>query len=104
MGDAAADALRAPFVLGDVEEVRRLVGSVCGDVRVDEITGTARFASIGNWVHTELRGWTLSDLVDDDGETALIARAERDLTALVAASGAVEFAAPALVATGRVDR
>ncbi len=103
LGDEAADALRAPFVLGDVEEVRRLLMPIGNDLRLDEISGTARFASIADWVHTDVRGWTLADLVDDAGEAALVARAERELAAFVSADGSVAFAAPALVGTIRID-
>ena len=99
LGEAAADALRAPFVLGDIDDLRQLLMPIGGDLRLDEIAGTARFASIADWVHTDVRGWTLADLVDDDGEAALLARAERDLAPFVAADGAVAFPAPALVGT-----
>ncbi len=104
LGDEAADALRAPFVLGDIEHVRQLLAPIGTDVRLDEVTGTARFASIADWVHTDVRGWTLADLVDDDGEAALLARAERELAAFVTASGVVTFPAPAFVGTVTIDR
>jgi hypothetical protein len=64
----------------------------------------ANFASIADWVHTDVRGWTLADLVDDDGEAALVARAERELASFVSANGAVAFPAPALVGTVTIDR
>ena len=41
-----------------------------------------------------MRGWTLADLVDDVAETALLARAERELATFVAADGTVAFPAP----------
>jgi SAM-dependent methyltransferase len=103
LGDEAADALRAPFVLGDSEDVRRLLTPIGSDIRLGELTGTARFASVADWVHTDVRGWTLAELVDDDGEAALLARAERELAAFVTADGAVAFAAPALVGTVTVE-
>jgi len=99
LGDEAAGALRAPFVLGDVEEVREMVAQIGSGVRVDEIDGTATFASIADWVHTDVRGWTLADLVDDEGEAKLVARAERELAPFVSADGSVAFPAPAVVAT-----
>lgn len=103
LGDAAANALRAPFVLGDEEHVRQLLAPLGDGVRVDEIAGTARFASIADWVHTDVRGWTLADLVDDDGEAALVARAERELASFISPDGSVAFPAPALVGTIRMD-
>jgi SAM-dependent methyltransferase len=99
LGHAAASALRAPFVLGDVDDVRQLLTPLGDHLRVDEIAGTARFASIADWVHTDVRGWTLADLVDDDGEAALVARAERELASFVSPDGSVAFPAPALVGT-----
>lgn len=51
--------------LGDIDEVERLLAAIGTNVRVEEVDGTARFASIADWVHTDVRGWTLADLVDD---------------------------------------
>lgn len=102
LGRAAADAVRAPFVLGAVDDVRELLAPLGDDLRLDEAAGTARFASIADWVHTDVRGWTLAELVDDTGEAALVARAERDLASFVAADGSVAFPAPALIGTVRL--
>lgn len=99
LGDEPAGALRAPFTLGDLEDVRRLVAHVGSDARVEEIAGTARFSSIADWVHTDVRGWTLADLVDDAAEAALVARAEHELARFVSAEGSVAFPAPAIVGT-----
>lgn len=103
LGDAAADALRAPFVLGDTEDVRQLLTPIGQGLRLEEIAGTARFASVADWVHTDVRGWTLAALVDDEAEAGLVARAERELASFVAADGSVAFPAPALVGTVTVD-
>lgn len=102
IGAVAADALRAPFVLGSTDEVRQLLAPLGGDVRVDELVGTARFASIGDWVHTDVRGWTLADLIDDAAEAALVARAECELASFVSSHGSVAFPAPAIVGTVEV--
>lgn len=99
LGEAAANALRAPFVLGRAEQVGELLAPIGSGVRVDELEGTARFASIADWVHTDVRGWTLADLVDDEGEAALVERAERELASFVLPDGSVAFPAPALVGT-----
>lgn len=103
IGAAAAHALRAPFVLGSADDVRRLLAPLGGDVRVDEVAGTARFASIADWIRTDVRGWTLADLVDDVGEAALVARAERELASFVSPDGSVAFPAPAIVGTVQLD-
>ena len=99
LGDAAADALRAPFVLGELDQVVELLDPVGTEMRVDEVAGTARFSSVADWVHTDVRGWTLSDLVDDAAETALATRAERELARFIADDGSVSFPAPAIVGT-----
>ncbi|MEZ5167368.1 MAG: hypothetical protein R2695_13105 [Acidimicrobiales bacterium] len=65
--------------------------------------GTARFSSLADWVHTEIRGWTLADVVDDDAEAVLTERAEHDLAAFVASDGSVRFPAPAVVGTVHID-
>jgi len=103
LGDEAADALRAPFALGDAEDIRHLLDPLGPVVRVDELAGTARFASIADWVHTDVRGWTLADIVDDDAEAALVARAQRELASFVSTDGSVAFSAPALVGTVVID-
>lgn len=104
LGTEAAQALRAPFVLGRAEHVEDLLTPLGVHVRVDELAGTARFSSITDWVHTDVRGWTLDDLVDDAREAALVERAERELDAFVDAEGSVSFPAPALVGTVTIDR
>jgi hypothetical protein len=73
-------------------------------MRVDLLEGIAHFPSIADWVHTDVRGWTLSDLVDDEAEALLVARAERDLAAFVSTDGTVRFPAPAWVGTALVAR
>jgi SAM-dependent methyltransferase len=104
LGEGAADALRAPFVLGDIDDVQSLVAQIGTDARVEEVDGTARFASIADWVHTDVRGWTLADLVDDAEEAALVARAERDLARYVSTDGSVGFPSPAIVGTAVIER
>ncbi len=63
--------------------------------------GRARFPSIDAWVATDVRAWTLRDLIDDKQFDQLLAAAGTRLRAFTDASGAVDFAAPALVATAR---
>lgn len=102
IGPAAADALRAPFSLGRPRDLRDLLHPIGYAVEVEEVDGTARFASIATWVDTDVRGWTLTDLVDDPTEARLVARANRDLARFVADDGSVAFPAPAIVGTAIV--
>ena len=99
-GDPAAEALMAPFVLGDPGELHDLLDREFDDVRVDAHDGVARFESIEAWVHTDVRGWTLADLIDDDQYAQMLEAAVSDLARFTNDDGSVEFAAPALIATG----
>lgn len=102
-GRQAGDALRAPYNMGDPEMLRELLSAEFDDVAVAPVDGTARFDSIEAWVHTDIRGWTLSDMSDDDYRR-LLAAAENDLSGYVGNDGKVAFPAPALIATGVVAR
>ncbi len=101
VGAAAADALRAPFVLGTAAVLADLMAGSFADVEVACHDGTARFASIPAWVHTDIRGWTLGPMIDDACYERLLAAAADELAPFVDPGGSVSFAAPALIATGR---
>lgn len=98
-GDEAADALIAPYILGDRAEVHDLLSTAFPDVTVTLHDGVARFESIEAWVHTDIRGWTLADTIDDNQYQTLLGEAERTLTRFTDDQGRVRFSAPALVAT-----
>ncbi|MCA9658162.1 MAG: hypothetical protein KC486_07450, partial [Myxococcales bacterium] len=99
-GPAPADALRAPYALGDRTDLGDLIaGSPLDGAQVRTVSGTARFASIDAWVTTDIRGWTLADVLDDDQFVALLDRARSDLSRFAGADGAVSFAAPVHIAT-----
>lgn len=95
-GVVAADALRAPFVLGHVKSLEDVLGEGgMQNATVTTVTGAARFASIREWVRMDVRGWTLADFIDDDGYEELVAEAENRLGQFAAPDGSVEFPAPA---------
>jgi ubiquinone/menaquinone biosynthesis C-methylase UbiE len=100
-GEPAAQALRAPYALGEHAQVRALLERAFDDVVVATVPGVARFESIEAWVHTDIRGWTLADLIDDDQYETLLREARRELASFRAADGSVCFDAPALIGTGR---
>ena len=102
VGDEAASALEAPFVLGRPDELAGLVTKVLDDVDVQQLDGEARFPSLDAWVDTDVHAWTLRDLVDDDALASLHAAAGTRLTRFCDAAGRVRFPAPALVAVARV--
>ncbi|MGB0507032.1 MAG: class I SAM-dependent methyltransferase [Pikeienuella sp.] len=98
-GPEPANALRAPYVLGDSKGLEYLltVGGL-NDATVSTITGTAQFASIREWVRLDVRGWTLTDYIDDAGFEALVAAAEEKLGHFTTKDGSVTFPAPAHIA------
>lgn len=103
-GEEAADALRAPYVMGDPDELGELVSGVFTDAKVTRHDGVARFESIEAWVHTDIRGWTLSEMIDDDQYATLLSEARQRLTSFTNDSGRVAFPAPALIATASAPR
>lgn len=96
-GDEAAAALTAPFTLGDAGEVITLLEAAgFAEPFCEPATGTARFASIRDWIETEIGGWTMAEMFDADQLKSLIARAETDLAAYQRPDRRVAFPAPAL--------
>ena len=103
-GSAAADALRAPFVLGDDTALANLIGDAgFEDVRVETHTGTARFPSVRAMAEADLRGWlpVMGVVLPEDLIQHILAEAEGVLARYVTADGSVAFDAPGLIVTGR---
>ncbi len=100
-GAAAADALRAPFVLGAPEQLAALFSAA--GLAIESIathTGTARFPDVRAMVEPDLLGWlpiagiSLAEPVIE----RVLAEAERDLRAYVISDGTVRFATRAHIA------
>lgn len=94
VGKRAADALRAPFILGDPSALRDLFDRAgIRDAMVETHTGVARYPSIRSWVLTDVKGWfPLVDVVLDKAEYDTLANeAERALALFAAPNHAVEF-------------
>ncbi len=97
-GDEIAGALRAPYGLGDRDALACLfadAGIMDAHVRLHE--GRARFPSIESWVHTDVKGWTLADLIDERQYVLLQERAQAELTPFVDPDGKVDFRHPAMI-------
>jgi hypothetical protein len=75
VSDEAADALLAPFTLGTAKVVAELLADVFPDAAATRHQGTARFESIRAWLHTDIRGWTLAELIDDPTYERLLTEA-----------------------------
>jgi len=102
-GKAAADALRAPFVLGDTRELETLfrdAGVV--SVSVETYEGKARFPNIRSMVEADLRGWLpiMGVMLAEETIETILAEAEGALAEYVTREGQVVFSAPAHIVTG----
>src|SRR5262249_21287235 len=61
------------------------------DAKVATVRGTARFPSIQAWMYTDVRGWTLDEMIDDRQFASLVAEAGKELRAFVRPDGSVAF-------------
>ncbi len=99
-GARIANELRAPFVLGDPASLRTLFkGAGIQNVAIDTQIGKARFPSIEAWVETDVKGWTLAELIDGAQYALLLREAKSALSSYAGADGRVMFDAPALIVT-----
>ncbi|MCB9460865.1 MAG: methyltransferase domain-containing protein [Anaerolineaceae bacterium] len=101
-GKDVGDALRAPYNLGDAQHLRNLFADApLTDLTVHTLPGEARFPSIDDWVFTDIKGWVLADVLDDQQVEVLLQAARQDLSKFVTAEGQVAFEAPAHIVTAR---
>ena len=99
-GDSAAESLRAPYSLGDVQILSTLFSDAgVPDFTVSTLEGKARYPSIRYWMEADIRGWTLSDALDDAQFESLVSEAETELARFVNDHGTVEFSSPAHIVT-----
>jgi hypothetical protein len=98
-GSDAAHAIRVPFQMGDPDTLLGLATTALAEPTVTRHHGVARFETVQSWVHTEIRGWTLADSIDDHEFATLLDAAQQQLSDLVADNG-VSFDVSALVVSG----
>ena len=100
-GMQVADALRAPFILGDPEQLYSLCAEAgISDAKVTRQDGTVRFASIQSLVSTERACvWTLGGLLNEAQFERLLKEADESLRPFVTADGTLAFVMPALIIT-----
>jgi SAM-dependent methyltransferase len=99
-GDEAAESLRAPYSLGDVQNLRSLFSDAgVPDVEVTTLEGTARYPSVRYWMEADIRGWTLADVIGDEEFELLVSEAETEFANFVTQEGTVEFENPAHIVT-----
>ncbi|MEM7129801.1 MAG: class I SAM-dependent methyltransferase [Chloroflexota bacterium] len=95
-GAQAADAMRAPFTLGDKQKLGEIFTEAgLPHVTIETRDGTAQFPSVEAWVNTDVKGWTLSEMINDAQHQQLLDRAKSELASFANAEGAVSFRSPA---------
>jgi SAM-dependent methyltransferase len=101
-GRAAADVLRAPFVLGDRQQLSALFDSAgIAPAVIRTVEGTAHFPSLRAMIEADIRAWfPLAGVeVDERVMEAIITDAEQALRSNVNSDGTVSFPMPAHIVT-----
>lgn len=104
VGSEAADALRAPFVLGDAEALAARLSDAAGTpITASTVVGRGRFPSIRSMVEADLRGWlpVMGVHLTEDRIEAILDAAEDELAEFRLGDGRVEFDSPAHILVGR---
>jgi hypothetical protein len=85
-GTQVADALRAPFALGNPDLLRGMLADAgARKATIETADITAHFPSLEGWVQTDVKGWTLGDMIDDDQYQTLLKAAREELSQLSSA-------------------
>jgi len=93
-GNAAGDALRAPFVLGDRQALAALFREAgAGSVNVATRQGTARFPSMHEFVEAEIKGWlpVMGVTLPEPTINRILAEAENVLARYATPAGDLAF-------------
>lgn len=102
-GRRAADALRAPFVLGDHHDLATLFAEAgVASVAVTTAKGKAHFPSVRIMVEADLRGWlpVMGVVLGEEQIARILEEAELVLRPYVTPDGTVAFETSAHVVTG----
>ncbi len=102
-GARAADALRAPFVLGNREDLARLFAEAGVEgVRIATRRGQAKFPSARAMVEADLRGWlpAVGVVLSEQQISRVLEDAEQVLTPYVTPERALAFDISAHIVTG----
>ena len=95
-----ARSIEAPYSLGHINTLKSLFTDAgANEATVQTLAGKARFASVESWIDTDIKGWTLADVIDDEGYERLKREAPKKLAQFVLPDGSVEFDAPAHIVT-----
>jgi SAM-dependent methyltransferase len=102
-GERAAEALRAPFVLGNRRALARLFENAgVISVTIATHTGTARFPSIRAVVEADLRGWLpiWGVTLGEEKILEILTEADRAMRSCVTRNGGITFESPAHLVSG----
>jgi ubiquinone/menaquinone biosynthesis C-methylase UbiE len=98
-GGQVADTLRAPFALGNTEELLTLFSDAgIRSPQIITMQGMARFPSVRSWLYTDVRGWVMSELISDGQLDELVGVAEKALSRFAGSGGEVRFGMSAHIA------
>lgn len=99
-GETIADSLRSPYALGNTATLKALFDDTgLSGVNIETRHGMVEFPSIQDWMHTDVRGWTLADVMDDDQYDLLLKEANVALSEFKTSDGRVAFSSPAHIVT-----
>lgn len=99
-GEKVRDACESPFILGEVDPLLDMFGKAgIEGASIQTGDGTVTFPSIEAWVHTDVKGWTLADVIDDDQYQDLLREAKVELKQFAKADGSVAFPSSAHIVT-----
>lgn len=102
-GREAADALRAPFALGEQQQLAALFAGVrMTSVSVTTHRGTGRFPTIRSMVEADLRGWlpAMGVVLQEERIRRILEEAEHVLRPYLTPDGQVAFDSSAHIVTG----
>ncbi|HEU5482785.1 MAG TPA: methyltransferase domain-containing protein [Sphingomicrobium sp.] len=105
-GRAAADAVRAPFVLGDTRELAELFRDAgAASVAVGTSRETARFPSIRAMVEADLRSWLplMGVVLAEERIADILEQAEEVLRPYVDTDGTITFQTSAHIVVARTE-
>jgi SAM-dependent methyltransferase len=103
-GRQAADALSAPFALGNREDLARLFAEAgVTSAQITTHRGTARFPSIRTMVEADLRGWlpVMGVILTEDKIGHILQEAAHALSLYASAAGQVTFDISAHLVTAK---
>jgi ubiquinone/menaquinone biosynthesis C-methylase UbiE len=104
-GGQVADMLRAPFTLGNTEELLTLFYNAgIRSPQIHTMQGVAHFPSVKAWLYTDVRGWVMSELISDGQLEELVGVAEEALSRFTGSGGKVQFAMSAHIVAVTKER